>query len=175
MSDAIAAWRQSADCFDAVYAQVGDDDWAKASGTGEWTVQDLADHVLFWQASIGGIFGASVAPEDGWPAIKQALSGALDVPSVLEGMIEGGPMNGMPKHAALGLGVTDVLLHSWDLGQAIGVDVTFPDAAIVAVRMGLSQMPEEMLRSPTMFASEIPVPEEASDQEKLLGFAGRQP
>ena len=40
--------------------------------------------------------------------------------------------------------------------------------------MGLQRMPEQMLRSDTMFGPAIEVPEDASAQEKLLGFVGRQ-
>ena len=175
MSDAISAWRQSADCFEQVLNQVGEGDRGNASGTGDWTVAELTDHVLFWQANVGSVLGASVAPEDGWPAIKAAVSGVLDDPSVLDGAIEGGPMNGMPKHAGIGLGTADVLLHAWDLGKAIGVEVTLPEEAAAAVHMGLSQMPEEMLRSPNMFGPEIEVAADASVQDRLLGFSGRQP
>lgn len=175
MSDAISAWRESAECFEQVLAQVGEGDWSNPSGTGDWTVQDLMDHVLFWQANVAGVLGAAVAPEDGWPAIKAAVSGALEDPSALEGAIDGGPMNGMPKHAGIGLATTDVLLHAWDLGRAIDVDVTLPTEAVAAVHMGLSQMPEQMLRSPTMFGPEIAVAEDADPQDRLLGFSGRRP
>lgn len=41
--------------------------------------------------------------------------------------------------------------------------------------MGVSQIPAEMLRSPGMFGAEITVPDDASAQDKLLGFTGRQP
>ena len=108
-------------------------------------------------------------------AIKASIAAALADPSVLEGTIEGGPMNGMPKHAGMGLATADVLLHSWDLGQAIGVNVELPTAAVEAVQMGLSQVPEEMLLSPGMFGPAIAVPDDASAQDKLLGFTGRQP
>ena len=168
-------WQQSADCFEATMANVSDEQWDSASGCGEWTVRELVDHAVFWQANVGQFVGAGVSPEDGWDAIKSSIAGALTDPSVLEGVIEGGPMNGMPKHAGMGLGTADVLLHSWDLGQAIGVDVELPAEAVAAVQMGVSQIPEEMLRGPGMFGAEITVPDDASAQDKLLGFTGRQP
>ena len=40
--------------------------------------------------------------------------------------------------------------------------------------MGLQRMPEQMLRGEGMFGPAIEVPEDATDQEKLLGFVGRQ-
>ena len=95
--------------------------------------------------------------------------------NALEGTIEGGPMNGMPKHQGMGLGTADVLLHGWDLARAIGADETLPAAAVEAVHMGLARVPEPMLRSPGMFGPEIEVADDASAQDKMLAFAGRQP
>ena len=175
MSGPGPAWQEAADCFGATMANVSDDQWDAASGCGEWTVRELVDHAVFWQANMGQFVGAGTSPEDGWDAIKASIAGALADPSVLEGTIEGGPINGMPKHAGMGLATADVLLHSWDLGQAIGVNVELPTAAVEAVQMGLSQVPEEMLRSPGMFGPAIAVPDDASAQDKLLGFTGRQP
>lgn len=168
-------WQQAADCFEATVASVGDDQWENATGCGDWTVRELVDHALFWQANMGQFVGAGTSPEDGWESIKSSIAGALADPSALEGAIEGGPMEGMPKHAGMGLATADVLLHSWDLGQAIGVNVELPAAAVDAVHMGVSQMPEEMMRSPQVFGPEISVPDDASAQDKLLGFTGRQP
>ena len=156
-------------------ANVSDDQWDAASGCGDWTVRELVDHAIFWQANLGQVVGAGTSPEDGWDAIKSGVAGALADPAILEGNIEGGPMNGMPKHMGMGLATADALLHSWDLGQAIGVAVELPAEAVAAVQMGVSQIPEGMLRSPGMFGPEIAVPDDASAQDKLLGFTGRQP
>lgn len=175
MSGPGSVWQQAADCFEATMAQVSDEQWDSASGCGEWTVRELVDHAVFWQANLGQFVGAGTSPEDGWASITSSIAGALADPSVLEGVIEGGPMNGMPKHAGMGLATADVLLHSWDLGQAIGIDVELPAEAVEAVQMGVSQVPEGMLRSPGMFGPAISVPDDASPQDKLLAFTGRRP
>lgn len=173
--DPVKIWQQASDCFEEKLAAVGDDQWENPTGCGDWTVKELVDHTIFWQANVGRIFGAEVSPEDGWDAIKAGISGALADPSALEGTIEGGPMNGMPKHQAMGLATGDALLHSWDLARAIGADDTLPAEAVQAVHMGLERVPEPMLRSPNMFGPAVEVSEDASAQDKLLGFAGRQP
>ena len=41
--------------------------------------------------------------------------------------------------------------------------------------MGLQRMPEEMLRGERMFGPAVEVAEDASAQDKLIGFVGRQP
>ena len=168
-------WLLAADSFEAKLAQVGDDQWAAQTGCGEWTVRDLVDHALLWQCNLAGMVGAQVTPEDGWDTIKAAIVAGLENPSALDGAIEAGPITGMPKHQGMGLATSDVLVHGWDLDCAIGADDTLPAAAVEAVHMGLAQAPAEMIRGPEVFGPIVEVPADASAQDKLIGFVGRQP
>ena len=68
-----------------------------------------------------------------------------------------------------------VLVHSWDLDRAIGVDETLPEAAAASTMMGLQRMPNEMLRREGMFGPAVAVADDASAQDKLIAFVGRQP
>ncbi|MGI9643028.1 MAG: TIGR03086 family metal-binding protein [Acidimicrobiia bacterium] len=168
-------WQMATGSFDATLAQVGDDQWDAATGCGDWTVRELVDHTLFWQCNLAATVGAEAAPEDGWDNIRAAIGSALEDPAALEGTLESGPMTGMPKHQAMGFATADVLLHGWDLARAIGADDTLPEPAVQAVHMGMSQAPEEMIRNPQVFGPAVEVPADASPQDKLLGFSGRQP
>lgn len=175
MNGPAEAWKLSADSFEAKLAQVKDDQWDAATGCDGWTVRELVDHTLFWQCNLAGVLGAEATPEDGWDKIKATIVSALENPDALEGAIDAGPMQGMPKHQAMGLATTDVLVHGWDLARAIGVDDTLPEAAVQAAQMGLDRAPEAMLRSPGVFGPAVEVPADASAQDKLIGFVGRQP
>ena len=175
MSGPATIWQQASDCLEATMGQIGENQWDGPTTCDEWTVRELVDHATFWQANLGTVLGAGTAPEDGWDAIKSGIVGALADPSALEGSVEGGPMEGMPKHQAIGLATADALLHAWDLARSIGADDTLPAEAVDAVQMGLAQMPEEMLRSPGLFGAAVAVADDASAQDKLLGFTGRQP
>ncbi len=175
MNDQVSIWQQASDCFEAKMAAIGDDQWDAATDCGEWTVRELVDHTIFWQANLGTVLGAGTKPEDGWVSIKAAIAATLADPASLEGTIEGGPMNGMAKHQAMGFATADALMHAWDLARAIGADDTLPADAVEAVQLGMSQVPEKMLRQPSLFGPVIEVPEDASAQDKLLGFLGRQP
>ena len=168
-------WKIAADSFEAKLAAVGDDQWDAPTQCGEWTVRELVDHTLFWQSNLAATVGAEASPDDGWDHIKSTIAAALEDPSVLEGNLESGPMTGMPRHMAMGLATADVLIHGWDLARAIGADETLPEAAVQAVQMGLAQAPEKMIRNPQLFGPAIEVPADASAQDKLLGFVGRQP
>ncbi len=170
-----SVWGQAADNFERHLEAVTDEQWAAPTNCGEWTVKDLVDHAVGAQARIGGAIGADSAPTDEWSDIRSKITTALGDPANLEGNLEGGPFNGMPKHQLLGIAVGDLLIHSWDLACAIGGDRTLPDEAVEAVHLGLSRLPPQMMRSPNMFGPEIEVPADASAQDKLLGFVGRQP
>ena len=70
-------WNQAAEKWSATIAQVGDDDWAKSTPCGEWTVQELVDHAMHWQGMGGSVFGAGTAPGQDWAEVQPALSAAL--------------------------------------------------------------------------------------------------
>lgn len=169
-------WTLASDNFDRHLQAVADEQWDLPTGCSEWTVRDLVDHVVHWQAVAGSVLGADTAPGDEWPEVRAAVAAAIADPANLDGVVaEGTPFAGMPKHQALGIASGDVLVHSWDLAKAIGADTTLPIEAVRAVRMGLERIPDAMLRSPGMFGPAVEVADDASEQDQLLAFTGRQP
>ena len=166
-------WGMAADKWDEVVGQVGDDDWDKSTPCDEWTVRELVDHAMFWQGRGAGVFGAELAEDADWPTVRSALGTALADPANLEGVAEA--LGGTPKPAVAGLVTADLLIHSWDLARAIGADATLPEAAAESTLMGLQRLPEEMLRSDAMFGPAVAVAEDASAQDRLIGFVGRTP
>lgn len=166
-------WAQAASKWDEVMSQVGDDDWAKPTPCDGWTVRELVDHAMHWQGRGGGVFGADVGPGAEWATLKPALAAALADPANLEGNAES--LGGTPKQAVAGLITADLLVHSWDLARSIGADATLPEAAAASTLQGLERLPEEMLRSDRMFGPAIAVADDASAQDRLIAFVGRQP
>lgn len=169
-----AIWQEVADHFDALHAAVTDDQWGAPTPCEGWTVRDLVDHAVNAQAGIGMAINAGTAPGDDWATVKSKVAAALADPANLAGEVPGGPFAGMPKHQAFGAGIGDLLIHSWDLATATGGDTTLPAAGVQATLMGLQRFPAAMLRSPGMFGPELPAPDGADDQQRLLAFVGRQ-
>ena len=69
----------------------------------------------------------------------------------------------------------DLLIHTWDLGEAIGMPVKFPTATVSAV---LDTVPSAMSESITshVLASQSHMPPKNSDpQSRLLALFGRTP
>lgn len=175
MSGPGQVWQQAADTFSRALGAVGEDQWSAATPCEDWTVKDLVDHAIGVQAGVGGAVGASCKAEDGWEAVAAAVGQALADPANLEGVMEGGPFKGMPKHQLAGIAVGDLLIHAWDLAKAIGADTTLPAEAVEAVQLGMSRMPAAMMRAPGRFGEEIHLPDGASAQDRLIAFVGRQP
>lgn len=165
-----AVWQQAADKWSEVIAQVGDDQWDASTPCEGWTVRELVDHCQGWQAKGATMLGTSEMPAD-WEATKVALAAGFADPANLEGTAEA--LGGMPKHMAAGLLVADLLIHSWDLARAIGADDTLPAEAVDSVMMGLQRMGDGMRG--TAFGPAVEVGPDASAQDQLIAFSGRQP
>ncbi len=166
-------WQQAASKWNEVSGQITEADWEKPCATcPEWTVRDLVDHAMHWQAQGGSALGAATSPGDDWSTVEPALQAALADPANLEGTVEA--FGNMPKQAVAGTVIGDLLIHSWDLARAIGADDTLPQEATAATLMGLQRMPEDMIRSESMFGPALEAAADASEQDQLLAFVGRQ-
>lgn len=168
-----AVWAQAAAKWSEVTAQIGEADWDKPTTCSEWPVRDLVDHAMHWQAAGGAALGAGTSPGQEWDTLQPALEAAFADPANLEGEAES--FGGMPKQGVAGLVIGDLLVHSWDVARSIGADETLPAEAVESTLMGLQRLPESMLRSDTMFGPALEVGPDASAQEQLIAFVGRQP
>ena len=178
MSGPVDIWRPVADKWGEVYAQVGDDQWDRPTPCEEWTVRELVDHTLQWQARGGSMIGADTKPGDDWEQIRRAFDAALSDPSNLTGTAD--EFGGIPRHELAGFLIGDLLIHSWDLARSIGVDETLPPVAVEATMVGLQHVPPELLRGrnplgQNMMGAPVEVPASANVQDRMLAYTGRQP
>jgi uncharacterized protein (TIGR03086 family) len=152
-------------------------DLAGSTPCTEWTVRDLLNHMLETQRYfIGAARGEAGSPPGPTPGdvvsdnpgqdLAQARSEVISAFSE-EGVIE----KTMP---ALGIAFADQLLHGWDLARATGQDATMPDGlADAAYNMIHGRFTEEQRKG--VFAPAVPVPDDATPQQRLLGYTGRTP
>ena len=165
-------WGMAAAKWSEVNSQITEANASNSTPCDGWCVQEIVDHAQGWQVTGGNVLGANIPEGADWDTIQSAMSAALANPANLEGEAEG--FGGMPKQGVAGMVIGDLLVHSWDLARSLGVDETLPAEAVTSTLMGLQRIPESMLRGEGMFGPAIEVPEDATDQEKLLGFVGRQ-
>lgn len=165
-------WGMVAAKWAEVNSHVSEANASNSSPCDGWCAQDIIDHATGWQITGGKVLGANIPEGADWDTIQSSMMTALADPANLEGEAEG--FGGMPKQGVAGLLIGDLLVHSWDLARSLGVDDTLPEEAVTSTLMGLQRMPEPMLRAENMFGPALEVADDASPQEKLLGFVGRQ-
>ncbi|MDQ1696892.1 MAG: hypothetical protein QOJ03_2245 [Frankiaceae bacterium] len=143
----------------------------------EWKMRDLLNHMLETQryfANAGR--GESASPPGPTPPdivsdkpaddFTQARSDVISVYSA-DGVIE----KTLP---ALGIAFADSLIHGWDVARATGQDATMPDGLAQAAYTTIhGRFTDEQRQH--IFAPEVPVADDATPQQKLLGYTGRTP
>ena len=144
----------------------------------DWDVQTLLNHMLDTQQYfVRSARGEEASPPSADPpdgligddpagAYERARKETIDTFSE-DGVIERtGP--------SLGIAFSDTLLHGWDVAKATGQDTAMPDGlAAAAYEVVHGAFTDEQRKG--VFKPEIEVGNDASPQEKLLAYTGRDP
>ena len=155
-------------------------DWARPSPVVGWTALDVVRHLVTWPR--GFLTGAGIAlpalevdadPLAAWRQHVADIQSVLDDPA---GRVLSNPHTGdKPVDEAIGQFYTsDVWMHSWDLATALGRDIDLGQERCRATLAGMRPM-EQMLRDSGQFGPAVPVADDASAQDQLMGFLGRDP
>jgi uncharacterized protein (TIGR03086 family) len=143
----------------------------------EWDLRTLLSHMLdtsryFVDSAQGGDASPpgpnppELVGDDPVKQFEDARKKTLDVFG-RDGVIEKtGP--------SLGIASSDMLLHGWDVAKATGQDATMPTGLPDAVyELIHGRFTDEQRKG--LFKPEVPVGPDASAQDKLLGYTGRDP
>src|SRR4051794_20711863 len=143
----------------------------------DWDVRTLLNHMLDTQHYfVGAARGEEVSPPGPRPPDLLGDDPAGDFREAREEMLSVFGEDGVIEKTfpALGIAFSDQLLHGWDVARATGQDASMPpELAGAAYEIIHGSFTEEQRVG--VFAPEIPVPDDASDQDKLLAYAGRSP
>jgi uncharacterized protein (TIGR03086 family) len=143
----------------------------------EWDVRTLLNHMLDTQNYfLGAARGNDVSPPS--PVPPQLLG---DDPA---GEFERGRSETLSAYGepgvidktgpSLGIAFSDQLLHGWDLAQATGQDATMPPGLPeAAYEMIHGRFTEDQRQG--VFGPEVDVAPDASPQDRLLAYTGRNP
>lgn len=155
----------------------------------DWTVRRLMDHLLWGQQMFAsGPAGGTIAPPAGGPPeltgddpaaqyeeARKATIHAYSQPGVLEGTVKGSDGD-VPAMQVLGIAFCDQLIHGWDLAKATGQDTTMPaDLAEVAWQFLDGRLPDEARGPGKNFMPAVQVADDASVQDRLIAYCGRNP
>jgi len=155
-------------------------DWARPSPVAEWTALDIVKHLVEW--SRGFLDGAGMElpaleveanPGAAWKQHVTDIQAILDDPA---GRVLSNPHTGdKPVDEAIDQFYTaDIWMHSWDLAKALGREPDLDKERCAAALTALEPI-EQMLRDSGQFGAAMPVAHDASAQDKLMAFIGRDP
>lgn len=162
----------------------GTTDWGAPTPVPEWAARDVVRHLVEWfpgfLASGSDIRlpeGPSVDddPAGSWAAHSAAVQAVLDDPAT-PGRTFSNPHTGdLPLDRAVDRFYTvDVFMHTWDLARATGQDDTLDPGLCAELLAGMEPI-DALMRSSGQYGPRRPVPDDASAQDRMLGFIGRDP
>jgi len=171
--------RQFTDRVVAVPAEA----WEAPAPCDGWVARDVVGHLVEWLPAfffgMWGIEGPAVPsveddPVAAWAAVDQAIRAALADPAIA-GAERDTPMGRKDFASAIDMiCTTDVLVHTWDLARATGLDETLDPAEVHRYVEGMEPI-DELLRQSGQYGPRVPVPDDADEQTRLIGFLGRHP
>ncbi len=182
MSDVSARYERLADTVTARIEAVPDDRWSSASPCPEWSARDLVQHLVDSHGMFAGFIGlepgtgpaAADDPKGAWRAASSQMRSWLDDPSVASREFEGVGGTSTFEAAVNRFICFDLLVHGWDLARATGQDATIDADEIPTLWEDVKSF-GSMLRSQGAFGADLEPPTDATEQERLLAFLGRDP
>ena len=183
MSDISERYRRVAAGFTARVTAVPEDAWDNPAPCEGWVARDVVGHLVEWLS--GFFFGrwdldvppsppVQHDPAGAWKALDRAIQSALEAPEIAARERET-PMGRSSFAQTIDTICTpDILIHTWDLARATGLDETLDRDEVHRFAAGIEPM-DEVLRSSGHYGPRIPVADDADEQTWLLAFLGRRP
>ena len=180
MSDVLDRYRQLADDYQSRLESVSAAAWDNQSPCDEWKARDVASHVNGIARTFLARLDDSEPPADEstdivgtWRAARADVEAALADPERASKVVQS-PFGPMPYEMFVGrIQSVDMLVHTWDLSRAAGLDDTINADAAGHALAGLTPF-DGMIRGPGMFKEKITPPADADIQTQLLCFLGRE-
>ncbi len=183
MTEISERYKKVAADFTQRVQSVADSAWDNPAPCEGWVARDVVRHLVDWlPAFFFGTWGIELPPgpsvdEDpagAWARANGAIQAALDQPEIA----------GLERDTRMGratfedtidrICTADVLIHTWDLARATGLDETLDPVEVHRFVEGMEPM-DELLRQSGQYGPRIEVPADADEQTRLIAFVGRRP
>jgi uncharacterized protein (TIGR03086 family) len=143
----------------------------------KWDARALVNHLVeAAQYFAGSAKGEQVSPPGVEPTESVNGNAAQAYEDARRSVLEAYTQDGVIEKTGplLGIALADTVVHGWDLAKGTGQDTTIPDGlAEAAFNVIDGQLTPD--RRGEAFKPEVKVGADASPQEKLLAYTGRQP
>lgn len=185
MTESIAdRYRRRAASFTETAVNVPDTQWVAPSPCPEWDARGVVAHVVGSQETFARLVERELEPgplvEDdpigAWTVARDQTQAALDDSTLANEEFSGFSGRTTFAEAVDTFLAFDLVIHRWDLARAADLDDTIPKVDIEQIEAALVELQDKMgesMRGPTAFGPEMPAPEGADRQTKLLAFLGR--
>jgi uncharacterized protein (TIGR03086 family) len=187
MADLIDLYGKGLHQFGLRLHQVGADQWHLPTPCSDWSVRDLAYHVIDEQRWAPPLLAGKTLeeaaeyvaaiqntdPVGDWDEASGKARAAFAAVGVLEHEVHlsRGPT---PATQYLTEMVLDACTHSWDLGAAIGIQPEQPDE-LVQFALDTAMSWGDLAAFGDFFAKAVEVPTDAPLIDRLVGYSGRSP
>lgn len=184
MSSPSADHRAVAGGFTALVQHAPSDGWDAPSPVAAWRARDVVGHLVEWLPAfldsgagvqLPAVPSAEVDPVAAWETHCAAVQALLDDPATHERVLSNPHIGELPLDVAIDRFYTgDVFLHTWDLARATGQHVELDPVRCAGMLAGMEPI-EDVMRVSGQYGPRVPVPDDASVQDRLIGFIGRDP
>jgi uncharacterized protein (TIGR03086 family) len=183
MSEISERYRKVASQFMQRAKAVPDGAWDKPSPCEGWLARDIVRHIVEWMPAFFLSYAAiefpktpsvDADPVGAWEVVSDAIQAALDDPDVAAREFDM-PMGRLTLEQAVAMiCIGDVLVHTWDLARATGLDEALDAGEVHRLVEAMEQMDEPMRQS-GHYGARIEVPGDVDEQTRLIAFTGRRP
>jgi uncharacterized protein (TIGR03086 family) len=168
--------------FAARVHRVGDDAWDSPAPCEGWAARDVVAHLVEWVwafplAKAGVEQPASppaTDPREAWDTLDSTIRAALADPGISTRRFDT-PLGRVTFEQAIDIFVIpDLVIHTWDLARAAGLDDTLDPREVHRVLDEMTPV-DQMLRDSGQYGPRFSVPNDADEQTRLIAFTGRDP
>lgn len=184
MGEIADRYRRVAAAFDERVAQVPPGAWDRPAPCDGWVARDVVGHLVEWVpgflSRVPSLAGATIPPVDddpvaAWRALDAALAATLADPAVAAVELDSPAGRHTVEDAVDRFVIGDVLVHTWDLARAAGLDERLDPDEVERLLAAFLAMDADVLVASGHYGPRTPVAEGADAQTRLLAASGRRP
>lgn len=184
--DPIDALEQSWKDGGAVVDRLSVADLTRRTACSGWDVKQLLNHILGECQMMTLVNGGERAGNDRGDLVGDGTAlpetwarlGEENVASWRASGLEGSRTyfyGTFPAHVSAVINLGEVLVHTWDLANGIGLDFAVNPEHAALVHSVYAAVPLDGMRKGGMLGAEVPVPVDGPIEDRMLGLLGRQP
>lgn len=174
--------------FTARVRQITDAQWSHSTPCADWNVRDLVNHLATEQLwaplllsgqtidEVGDRFDGDVLGSDPvarWECVATEAAAAFSAPGAHAGEVHLSYGTRSVIHYRQEM-ADDLVVHSWDLGRAIGIRAPIPLSLVTSVLARYESRKDELAKSP-YFRPALPISDSAPAEERMAALFGRDP